>query len=124
MSKAQILGVTNGNLANLPNSPNAVSSQTSQAAKQVNALPLKASVEQTKASVINCLAKMGGNQIAAQTDDYIHTVFSSIFGFKDDAKFYIDAAAGQLHFRSASRVGYSDMGANLKRYKAFSELYQ
>jgi uncharacterized protein (DUF1499 family) len=125
MSKAQILGVTNGNLANLPNSPNAVSSQTSQAAKQVNALPLKASVEQTKASVINCLAKMGGNQIAAQTDDYIHTVFTSrLFGFKDDVEFYIDAAAGQLHFRSASRVGYSDMGANLKRYKAFSELYQ
>ncbi|MFT6407883.1 MAG: hypothetical protein ACJAQ6_001299 [Arenicella sp.] len=125
MSKAKKLGITDGKLADLPRSPNAVSSQTSQSAKRVEALPLKGSVVATKASIIDCLGKMGGNNIATQTDDYIHVVFTSrLLRFKDDVEFYIDASAGQLHFRSGSRVGYSDMGANRKRYQAFRELYQ
>ncbi|MFQ3247569.1 MAG: hypothetical protein ACI9SP_004228 [Arenicella sp.] len=125
MSKAHTLGVTNGKLADLPQSPNAVSSQTSQSAKQVEALPLKGSAVETKAAIIDCLAKMGGNKIAEQADDYIRAVFTTrLFRFKDDVEFYIDADEGQVHFRSASRVGYSDMGANRKRYQAFKELYQ
>lgn len=125
MSKAQTLGVTNGKLAGLPQSPNAVSSQTSQSAKQVEALPFKGSAVETKAAIIDCLVKMGGNKVAEQADDYIRTVFTTrLFRFKDDVEFYIDAGEGQVHFRSASRVGYSDMGANRKRYQAFKELYQ
>ncbi len=125
MSKAHTLGVTNGKLADLPHSPNAVSSQTSQSAKQVEALTLKGSAVETKAAIIDCLAKMGGNEIVEQADDYIRTVFTTrLFRFKDDVEFYIDAGEGQVHFRSASRVGYSDMGANRKRYQAFKELYQ
>jgi uncharacterized protein (DUF1499 family) len=125
MSKAHTLGVTNGKLADLPRSPNAVSSQTSQSDKQVAALPLKGSAVETKAAIIDCLAKMGGNEIAEQADDYIRAVFTTrLFRFKDDVEFYIDAGEGQVHFRSASRVGYSDMGANRKRYHAFKELYQ
>lgn len=124
MSKEQKLGVTDGKLADLPRSPNAVSSQTNQSAKQVEALTLKGSAMETKAVIIDCLSKMGGNSIVSQTDDYIHAVFTSLlFRFKDDVEFYIDVAAGQVHFRSGSRVGYSDMGANLKRYKAFKALY-
>ncbi|MFT5573704.1 MAG: hypothetical protein ACI9FR_002639 [Cryomorphaceae bacterium] len=125
MSKAQKLGVTNGKLAELPGSPNAVSSQTGQSSKQVEALPLKGSVVETKGIIIDCLSKMGGNKITVQTDDYIHAVFTSrLFRFKDDVEFYIDAISGQVHFRSGSRVGYSDMGANRKRYQGFRELYQ
>ncbi|MFT6044568.1 MAG: hypothetical protein ACI9WC_000265 [Arenicella sp.] len=125
MRKTKKLGVINGKLADLPRSPNAVSSQTSQPAKQVKALSLKGSVVETKAALIECLGKMGGNKIATQTDDYIHAVFTSlVFRFKDDVEFYIDDVAGQVHFRSGSRVGYSDMGANRKRCQAFSYLYQ
>lgn len=125
MSKSQTLGVTNGKLADLPHSPNAVSSQTKQSAKRVAALPLKGSALETKAAIIDCLAKMGGNEIVEQTDDYIRAVFTTrLFRFKDDVEFYIDADAGQVHFRSASRVGYSDMGANRKRYQVFKGLYQ
>jgi uncharacterized protein (DUF1499 family) len=125
MSKNLNLGVTDGQLADLPSSPNAVSSQTDQPTKQVEALPLKGSAAETKAAIIDCLAKMGGNHIAAQTDEYIHTVFTSrLLRFKDDVEFYIDATAGQVHFRSSSRVGHSDLGANRKRYQTFRSFYQ
>jgi uncharacterized protein (DUF1499 family) len=125
MSKAQTLGVINGKLADLPHSPNAVGSQTQQSAKKVDALQLKGSVIETKAAIIDCLAKMGGNKIVEQADDYLRAVFiSRLFRFKDDVEFYIDSGEGLVHFRSASRVGYSDLGANRKRYQAFRKLYQ
>jgi uncharacterized protein (DUF1499 family) len=125
MSKNLSLGVTDGRLAGLPNSPNAVSSQTDQTTKQVEAFPLQGSVADTKTAIIDCLAKMGGNTIAAQKDEYIHTVFTSrLLRFKDDVEFYIDATAGQVHFRSSSRVGHSDLGANRKRYQTFRGFYQ
>ena len=40
---------------------------------------------------------------------------SMIFRFVDDVEFYIDDAASEIHFRSASRVGHSDLGANKSR---------
>ena len=42
-------------------------------------------------------------------------VRSRIFGFRDDVEFLVDEDAGVIHFRSASRLGYSDMGANRAR---------
>ena len=47
---------------------------------------------------------------------YLHAEFkSALLGFVDDVQFMADPAAGVIHMRSASRVGYSDLGANRKR---------
>lgn len=49
--------------------------------------------------------------------NYIHAVFKTGgMKFKDDAEFYFDERNKLIHFRSASRVGYSDIGLNRKRY--------
>jgi uncharacterized protein (DUF1499 family) len=40
---------------------------------------------------------------------------SNLFKFVDDIEVLYLKDKGQLHFRSASRVGHSDMGANRKR---------
>ncbi|WP_428561814.1 MAG: DUF1499 domain-containing protein [Solidesulfovibrio sp. DCME] len=53
------------------------------------------------------------------TERYLHATASSPrFGFVDDIEFLYDPAAGLLHARSASRVGYSDFGANRRRLEA------
>jgi len=53
------------------------------------------------------------------TDSMIRAEFKSkIFRFVDDVIFLYDPEAKLLHFRSSSRVGYSDMGANRKRIYA------
>ncbi|MFT7527048.1 MAG: hypothetical protein ACI9LY_002200, partial [Arenicella sp.] len=68
--------------------------------------------------------QMGGNAIENETDSYVYSVFTTrLMRFKDDVEFYIDEAHQLVHFRSASRVGHSDLGANRKRYQSFKELY-
>ncbi|VAW70751.1 hypothetical protein MNBD_GAMMA09-2468 [hydrothermal vent metagenome] len=50
---------------------------------------------------------------------------STIFRYIDDFEVRIDNENQRIHIRSASRVGHSDMGANLKRIKRFkNELIQ
>lgn len=65
-----------------------------------------------------------GLKVVDATERYIHATSSSTrFGFVDDVEFLYDPAAGLLHARSASRVGYSDFGANRRRLEAvFREL--
>jgi len=60
--------------------------------------------------------RQGGYAVLAVTERYIQaTARSSRFGFIDDMEFLYDPAAGQLHARSASRVGRSDLGMNRRR---------
>ena len=41
----------------------------------------------------------------------------------DDLEIRIDATQKVIHIRSASRVGYSDMGVNKKRTKLLKKLF-
>jgi uncharacterized protein (DUF1499 family) len=62
------------------------------------------------------VAAMPGARIQQLDDAYLHVEFRSRWmGFVDDVEFYVDAAAGVIHFRSASRLGYSDFGVNRDR---------
>jgi uncharacterized protein (DUF1499 family) len=55
-------------------------------------------------------------KIVEEKDDYLHAEARSlIFRFVDDVEFYLPAPEKVIHVRSASRVGYSDMGVNRKR---------
>ncbi len=118
------VGVHDGQFAALPNSPNAVSSQTEDATRRVEPLPMPSSFEITQAALTNTLQEMGRNRIIKVDGPYLHAVFtSSGMGYNDDVELWIDEEAGLVHYRSQSRVGYSDMGANKARYERFSSLY-
>ena len=124
MAAPRNLGVNDGKLAPMPKSPNAVSSQTANQAMKVDALPFVGDIRGTHQQILNCLQSTGGNKVQQDDSDYIYTVFvTPLMRFKDDVEFYLDEAAQQVHFRSASRVGYSDMGTNRKRYEAFKAAY-
>jgi uncharacterized protein (DUF1499 family) len=64
-------------------------------------------------------------QAVIVTDDgnYIHAEFTSrLMGFVDDVEFLADPASDQVHVRSASRLGHSDLGVNGERVKMIREL--
>ncbi len=120
-----MLGVKEGALPPLPDSPNAVSSQTDQAAKRVDPFPYSGTLDQTKALVKKAAADFGGAQILAESPDYLHMVFTVPFiPFKDDVEFFFSEKERVVHYRSASRVGYSDLGVNRKRYERLRSLYE
>lgn len=55
-------------------------------------------------------------QIRSDRAGYLHAEFRSlILRFVDDVEFLIDVKAGVIHVRSASRLGYSDLGVNRSR---------
>lgn len=119
------LGAENGTLSSVPRSPNAVSSQSDDPEKKVNPFPYKNSTVETKQAVLNVLEKYGKIKIITNNKNYIHAVSKSgVMRYKDDLEFYFDEKLQVVHFRSASRIGYSDMGLNRKRYNILFDLYQ
>lgn len=72
--------------------------------------------------VAGLLAKMPRVRVVEQRENYLHAVFSSlIFRFRDDVEFLADEQSGLLHFRSASRLGYYDFGANRRRMERLTK---
>ena len=58
---------------------------------------------------------MAGARLVDDKEDYLYAEFKSrIMGFVDDVEFYFPRES-IIHIRSASRIGYSDLGVNRKR---------
>lgn len=108
------LGVIDGRLAPCPQSPNCVSSQASDEAQRIEPLPLKGSPSQTQALLARLLADEPRARLIEQDANYLRAEFSSrVLRFVDDVEFLIGEQA--VDVRSASRLGYSDLGVNRKR---------
>jgi len=110
--KGKALGLQDNRLADCSSAPNCVCSEEgTQPERYVK--PLMA----TMAQAIAAIEDMGGT-ITTRRDDYISATFmSKTFKFVDDVELR-DGGKDGIHIRSASRVGYSDQGANRRRVKA------
>ena len=112
------LGVRNGNLKAAPSSPNAVSSQATDA-HQIAPLAFKGSLEQAMKALKAIVEGTSNARIVETKPDYLYAEYaSSLMGFVDDVEFYAPPNAKIIHVRSASRLGYSDLGVNRKRIEA------
>ncbi|MBT3221718.1 MAG: DUF1499 domain-containing protein [Proteobacteria bacterium] len=102
-----------------PDSPNCVSSQSDPSdphymEPMTLGMELGSAQEQLKAFVLS----MPGSKLISEENCTLHFTFTTrIMRFVDDVHFIFDPSAGLIHFRSASRVGYSDLGANRRRMK-------
>jgi uncharacterized protein (DUF1499 family) len=113
---SHVLGVTNGRLAACPDTPNCVSSQAADPAKRLEPISLSSSKKVAMNEVDSVIRSMPNSKIITIADGYLHAEFcSAVFGFIDDVEFMLDNSTGQVDFRSASRVGHSDLGANRRR---------
>jgi len=117
------LGVSNGRLALPSPTPNSVSSQAALYPDHPQHLyaamePLRFAGDGEQA--LRRLEKLVGGlervRIVERREDYLRAEASSRWmGFRDDVEFWLDAPAGRVHFRSASRLGRSDLGVNRAR---------
>ena len=124
MSTTSGPGVRDGRLAPLPSSPNAVSSQADDPSRRVEPLPFTGDPAVAMHKLRGVIEAMPRTRIVRVEVNYLHAAFTSrIFRFVDDVEFLADPEASVIHVRSASRVGYSDMGANRARVEAIRQAY-
>jgi len=62
--------------------------------------------------------------IISESKNYIYAECrTAFFKFIDDLEFYFDDVNKIIHVRSASRIGYSDLGVNRRRIKDIRERF-
>ena len=112
------LGVTDGKLAPCPASPNCVSTQAdpSDHVHYIEPIHYTITRAQAKEALLRAILEIKKVAILTNTDDYIHAEFRTpLMNFTDDVEFYFPENERVIHFRSASRIGYGDIGTNRKR---------
>jgi uncharacterized protein (DUF1499 family) len=108
------LGVHNGKLAPCPDSPNCVCSQSTDAGHLIEPLRYTKSAAEAMVVLKEVVQQQKRTTIITETTNYLHVEFrSALFRFVDDVEFLVEDKVIQV--RSASRVGYSDLGVNRKR---------
>jgi uncharacterized protein (DUF1499 family) len=111
------LGIQNNQLAGCPDSPNCVCSFETRESHGI--APLNGDLAQVKAAV----SQMPRAVIISEDGNYLYAEFtSSLMGYVDDVEFLADPAQNIVHVRSASRLGYGDMGVNRARIEMIRSL--
>lgn len=122
-SRSVARGIVDGKLADCPQSPNCVCSQTPASSQQVEAFP--AIGPDPIESFVLIILSMPRTRIITRSSTYLHAEFRSKWiGFIDDVELFYDRDQQQVHIRSASRCGYSDLGVNRARVNEIRRLYQ
>lgn len=103
-------------IAPCPNSPNCVSSVAPDDAHKVEPIPFSGPAAAALARLRAAIEAMPRARVTRADADSLHAEFTSwLLRFVDDVDCVVDEAASVIHIRSASRVGYSDLGVNRKR---------
>jgi len=110
------LGISSSGLAVCPSSPNCVSSDASDSVHATPPFQLEVSATEAWPQVQDAVSALPRVQIVKATDVYLHAECkSSLFGFVDDLELQLRPTEGLIAIRSASRVGFSDLGVNRRR---------
>ncbi len=123
-SRPKNLGAAGGRLAPCPHSPNCVSTQAADDAHRIPPLPYTGSKEQAMDRLVVVINSMPRTRIVTRTDTYLYVEFTTaLMRYVDDVEFFLDDSKKILDFRSASRIGYGDMGVNRKRMEEVSRRF-
>ncbi len=103
-------------LAPCPSSPNCVSSADTGDSHYIAPITIQDDPDAAWKTLQDILAADGSFEITASEEDYIRAEATTrILRFTDDVEFLLKRDAGRIDMRSASRIGYSDLGKNRKR---------
>lgn len=121
-----LLGVQkNMQLSPCPDMPNCVCSHQEGEDCGMAAWEIAGSPKQVVATIKGMLAGEARVELQAEKPHYLHYTFRSrLWGFVDDVEFLVDERAMKVHFRSASRLGYADLGANRRRMERLTKQFR
>jgi uncharacterized protein (DUF1499 family) len=109
------LGVKNNLLSPCVSSPNCVSSQSDDGRHRIDPIRFTSTPGEAMARLKSVVLGMERTTLVRESPDYLRVEFRTFLGFVDDAEFHLDEKQKVIHLRSASRVGYWDLGVNRRR---------
>ena len=119
------IGIIDGKFHPCPKSPNCVSTQSTDEKHRMEPIQYSSTVDEAKGKIKNIITSFKRTKLITETENYLHFEFrTATFKFVDDVEFYLDDKEKLIHFRSAARLGWSDMGVNRKRMGKIRELYK
>ena len=112
-------------LGSCPASPNCVSTQAQDEGHAITPFRYRKSRAEAKEALKEAIRSLSRTQLVAEDEAYLHyEVTSLVFRFVDDVEFLFNDETKTIHFRSASRTGYSDLGVNRKRMEQVRTLVE
>ncbi len=111
-------GVVAGRLHDCPASPNCVCSfaPAVDGTHAIAPLTYAGDWPAARSRLLALLQRQTGCRVVEQNETYLRCEFRTRWlRFVDDVEFLADPAAQVIHVRSASRLGYSDLGVNRRR---------
>jgi uncharacterized protein (DUF1499 family) len=118
------IGLVDGGLRPCPDSPNCVVSQGSEKEHGIAPIAYRFSKAEAREKIRRIVTQQKGATIIEDDGNYLHAEFKSkIMRFVDDVEFLFPENEKVIHMRSASRVGYSDLGVNRKRAEHIRALF-
>lgn len=115
------LGLKDGKLARCKRTPNCVSSQADAADAEHYVAPIqfKGTALEAISAARKAVESMQRASVIRHESSYLYAEFrSKLMRYVDDVEFAFDEKAGELHVRSASRLGRRDFGVNRARIEA------
>ena len=116
------LGVHEGRLQACSWKPNCVNSMADASADPGHSIAPLAFGAKAETAWADLAALVKGQErvnVVKEESGYLYAEFRSRgMGYVDDVEFLLDASAGVIHIRSASRLGIRDFGVNRARIEA------
>ena len=115
------LGVDAGRLQPCPDTPNCVSTQEHphDADHYLPPLPFAGDPDRVADAIDDVVLGRPRTERVERRSRYLRYTFETyLMGFTDDVEFWIDDERREVHFRSASRSGRDDLGANRTRMRS------
>jgi len=99
-----------------PSSPNCVSTEAQDEGHAIAPIRYRKSLAEAKEGLKEIIDSLPRTRLVEEDESYLRYEFTSLLlRFVDDVEFVLDDEAKTIHFRSASRVGYGDLGVNRAR---------
>lgn len=117
------LGVQDGWLTDCPSSPNCVSSQAVDEGHRIAPLVFSDDPAPAFFRLKQTLIRRGDTTIIEERSGYLRVEFRTTL-FVDDGEFLLDDQQRLIQVRSASRLGYSDLGKNRSRLEEIRQQFR
>lgn len=106
-----------------PSSPNCVSTRASDQGHGIVPYRYRKDLAGAKEALKTIVASLSRAKLVEENGAYLHYEFTSLLlRFVDDVEFVFEEETKTIHFRSASRTGYSDLGVNRRRMEEIRAL--